>query len=198
MTPWRSLLLALGLAGGLAACDDDRQAAVAPPPQEPGPEAIGHYCGMTVADHPGPKGQVFLEGASEPLWFSSVRDVLAFTLLPEESKAVAAIYVNDMGLVEDWERPEPETWVAAQDAVYVVGSDLRGGMGAQETVPFSDRAAAERFRDRHGGEIFAFGAVPEDYVLGPGEGPPLQAPRDPAEQLSDERTQGGQDGHGAH
>jgi hypothetical protein len=49
-----------------------------------------------VLDHPGPNGQIFIKGQAEPVWFASVRDTVAFTLLPEEPKDVTAIYVNDM------------------------------------------------------------------------------------------------------
>jgi copper chaperone NosL len=76
-----------------------------------------------------------------------VRDTLAFTMLPE-----------------------PGTWIPAQDALFVAGSTATGGMGAQEIVPFGDRAAAERFRIAHGGEIFRFGEVPAAFVLGNGDG----------------------------
>lgn len=170
----RGLLLVAGLAAGLlVACDGEPEVASLPPPEEPDGEAIGYFCGMVVADHPGPKGQIFLEGQEEPIWFSSVRDLLAYTLLPEESKRTEALYVNDMAQVENWQQPEPGTWIAAQEAHYVVGSSARGGMGAAEIVPFSDGAAAERFREQHGGAIFGFGEVPDDYVLGAGDGPPI-------------------------
>lgn len=39
-------------------------------------------------------------------------------------------------------------------------------MGAEEAVPFAERAAAERFAAENGGRIVAFGEVPRDYVLG--------------------------------
>ncbi len=42
-----------------------------------------HY-GMTVLDHNGPKGQVFLTNRQQPLWFTSVCDTIAFTRLPEQ------------------------------------------------------------------------------------------------------------------
>lgn len=169
----RALLLALAL--GLAGCGEGGEVAGAPPPQEPTAQDVGYFCGMTVPDHPGPKGQVFLAGESEPLWFSAVRDVLAFTLLPEEARPVAAIYVNDMARAENWERPEPGAWVEAGKAFYVIGSDRRGGMGEAAIVPFSERAAAERFRERHGGRIYGFAEVPSDLVLGGGE-PLAQSP----------------------
>lgn len=168
------VVLVAGLA--LAACDDEPQAVEAVPPQEPGPEAIGHYCGMIVADHAGPKGQIFLDDRQSPIWFSSVRDTLAFTMLPEEPKNVAAIYVNDMAKATDWVQPEAGTWIPARDAVFVAGSDARGGMGAAEIVPFGDKAAAERFRAQRGGQIYAFGEVPAAYVLGPSEAPAGAAP----------------------
>lgn len=200
MNVLRLLLPAMVAGSLLAACDGDPEVAALPPPQEPGAESIGYFCGMTVADHPGPKGQIFLEGRSEPLWFSSVRDVLAYTLLPEESQETAAIYVNDMAQVRDWQNPEPGTWMAARDAYYVVGSSARGGMGAMEIVPFSERAAAERFRDEHGGRVFGFEEVPEDYVLGAGDGPAAQLSERPAAGSAVQEGEGpGRDGgHDRH
>lgn len=167
MRPIR-VLLALGLIVALAACGEEEVAEV-PSPREPTREAIGHYCGMIVVDHAGPKGQIFLDGEEEPIWFSSVRDTLAFTMLPEEPRTVAAIYVNDMAKATNWDRPEPGAWVDAREAVFVVGSDARGGMGAPETVPFSDMAAAERFTSQHGGQIYRIGQIPERFVLGPAD-----------------------------
>ena len=83
----------------LIGCADDldQQKADAPAPEEITREDIGYYCNMIVADHLGPKGQVHIDGRDDPVWFSSVRDAIVFTLLPEEPKNIAAIYVNDMG-----------------------------------------------------------------------------------------------------
>ena len=166
MKPLRTILLGLLVGLSIAACDEKAELAQVPPPKEPGPDAIGHYCGMAVAEHEGPKGQIFIEGRSDPVWFSSVRDTLAFTMLPEEPKNLSAIYVNDMGRSANWSQPEPGTWILAQDALFVAGSTATGGMGAREVVPFGDHAVAERFRSVHGGEIFALGEVPEAFVLG--------------------------------
>jgi len=38
-------------------------------------------------------------------------------------------------------------------------------MGGDEAVPFSDRAAAEKFAGENGGRIVGFDQVPRDYVL---------------------------------
>jgi copper chaperone NosL len=168
MTLGRFMLVALA-AGLLAACDGEPEAAAPAAPVEVTAEATGRYCGMLLADHDGPKGQIHLAGSDEPLWFSSVRDTIAFTRLPEEPKNIAAIYVNDMGVAQNWRQPEPGTWTEARDAWFLIYSDRRGGMGAPEAVPFSDKAAAEAFRIAHGGQIVRFDDIPQDYVLGPVE-----------------------------
>jgi copper chaperone NosL len=122
---------------------------------------------MLLAEHPGPKGQILLRGAEDrPVWFSSARDAIAFVHLAEEPRAIRAIYVSDMTKAEDWDDPGATNWVEARRAHFVIGSSRRGGMGAEEAVPFSDRATAERFAALHGGRVLAFGAVPRDWALG--------------------------------
>ena len=83
-----------------------------PAPVEPTRDASGHYCGMILLDHSGPKAQVHLPDEPEPVWFSSVRDAIAFTMLPEEPRNFTAMYVNDMGVAQ-WDVPEPGTWIDA-------------------------------------------------------------------------------------
>jgi copper chaperone NosL len=149
----------------LSACGEPEVTEM-PTPQEPTSAAIGYYCSMTVIDHPGPKGQIHLIGKKQPLWFSSVRDTIAFTMLPEESKDIAGIYVNDMGRANNWEKPDPETWIEAKAAVYVIGSSHIGGMGAPEAVPFGDMDMARAFAGEHGGRVVAFKDIPRDAILG--------------------------------
>src|SRR5690606_9005576 len=64
----------LGLALVVLAACGDTEPAPPPPPVEVTGEATGHYCGMLLQDHEGPKGQIHLVGREEPIWFSSVRD----------------------------------------------------------------------------------------------------------------------------
>jgi len=137
-----------------------------PPPSEVTAEATGHYCGMLLTDHEGPKGQVHLASRSEPVWFSSVRDTIAFLRLPEEPRDITAIYVNDMAKAKNWEQPERGAWVDAKAAWFVIESDARGGMGAPEAVPFSEQAAAEAFRGSHGGRVVRLDGIADAYVLG--------------------------------
>ena len=80
----------------LAACNDRRRRKPRRP-AELTASAIGHYCGMNLLEHSGPKGQIILASRKEPVWFSSARDAISFTMLPEEPKDIRAIYVSDMG-----------------------------------------------------------------------------------------------------
>lgn len=153
------LLAAVALAG----CGDEAPMEP-PPPQELTRDAIGYFCNMTVVEHKGPKGQIFLTDQAQPLWFTSVRDTLAFTMLPGEPKNIAAIYVTDMGRAS-WDAPEPGTWIDARTAFYVLGSDRVGGMHSPEAVPFSRKADAEQFVERHGGEVVDFRTIPPASIL---------------------------------
>ena len=95
-----AFLMAALLAGLTAGCNDQNVAK--PAPQEITEGVQAEFCGMALTEHPGPKGQLFLRGQDKPLWFASVRDTFAFTMLPEMPKNIAAIYVNDMGRVRNW------------------------------------------------------------------------------------------------
>lgn len=160
-----SICLTIILVTSLVACGEEEKVE-APPPAPLTQEAIGYYCNMTVADHQGPKGQIRLKSQPDPVWFSSARDTIAFTMLPEEPKDIVAIYVTDMTKPGSWESPENSTWIDANRALYVTGSSMRGGMGAPEAVPFSARAAAEKFARQHGGEVVTFSEIPKHSILG--------------------------------
>lgn len=157
-------LAALLFAVALAGCGEEA-AGPPPPPHKLTAEAVGHYCGMNLTEHQGPKGQILLKSQAAPVWFSSARDAFAYTMLDEEAKDVRAIYVSDMAKAPSWESPGGDNWIEARQALFVIGSRRQSGMGAPETVPFSDRAAAERFAAENGGRVVAFAEVPHDYVL---------------------------------
>lgn len=162
--------LTAALLVGLAAAGCNDQNAAKPVPQEISEDAQAEFCGMMLTEHAGPKGQLFLRGQDKPLWFASVRDTFAFTMLPEMPKNIAAIYVNDMGRVRNWARPEPGTWVEAGRAVYVIGSRYRAGMGTDEAVPFGDPAAARQFAAENGGRVVSYQDMPHDYIFPEGDG----------------------------
>lgn len=167
MNHLRSALL-LAVLTLLSACKEDVTQSIAP--RDLTPETLGHYCQMNLLEHPGPKAQIFLEGNPAPLFFSQVRDALAYSRAPEQVAPVLAIYVNDMGAAgATWDRPGDGNWILADKAFYVIGSDRRGGMGAPETVPFSSRDRAEGFMRAEGGRVLTLVDIADDMVLTPVE-----------------------------
>ncbi|WNK19539.1 nitrous oxide reductase accessory protein NosL [Halomonas piscis] len=149
----------LVLAGLLAAalvlggCGDS-----APKPlAEADPIASGdscHVCGMTITNHPGPKGEAFMGRNEAPLKFCSTAELFTFLRQPENEAQLSHAYVHDMGAT-GWESPDDDAFIRADEAVYVVGHDRRGSMG-HTLAPFADNSAAEAFIEDHGGQIVAF------------------------------------------
>jgi len=156
-------LLPFVLLAALSAC----RAEIAPPPEPVAmtAEAVGHFCQMNLLEHGGPKGQVHLEGQPNPLFFSQVRDALAFKLLPEQEAAITAIYVSDMAAASSWDEPGAANWIDAESAFYVEGSEQEGGMGAPEMIPFGTQAAARDFASTHGGKVLRLAEIPPEIVL---------------------------------
>ncbi|MGL3609052.1 nitrous oxide reductase accessory protein NosL [Rhizobium sp. G187] len=166
----RPILFILGLTL-LAGCQ--QKTAQDTTPQDMTAETLGHYCQMNLLEHPGPKGQVFLEGMPAPLFFSQVRDVIAYMRGPEQMAPIVAVYVNDMGARgATWDHPGDGNWIAVDKAVYVVGSTRQGGMGAPETVPFSNSEKAQSFARAEGGRVLAFDEITDDMVLTPVDAEP--------------------------
>ena len=159
-------LSALALLFFLAACQDEVEV-VKPAAIMLTAEAAGHYCQMTVLEHTGPKAQIHLAGNPFPLWFTQVRDAVAFTHSPEETKDIAAIYVNDMNKAASWEEPGFDNWIDVEKAWFVVGSRQTGGMGAPEAIPFGTQEGASTFSGEFGGSVLRFSDIPADYVLAP-------------------------------
>jgi copper chaperone NosL len=138
------LLAAIVLPG----CNQDAANSVAPPPAALTSDAMGVFCGMNLLEHPGPKGQIITTSRIDPFWFTSVRDTVAFTLMPDQPRDISAIYVSDMGRAPSWEEPGATNWIDAHKAFFVIESRRQGGMGAAEAVPFGNRESADAFAAR--------------------------------------------------
>jgi len=162
---WAAMAAFSAIVLAVSACGGDEPAAPPPAPQAVSADAVGHYCGMMLLDHAGPKGQIFVKGRAAPVWFSSIKQVFAYTLLPEEPKGLAAIYVNDMAAAGPDGAADLKAWVDARQAFYVINSSFIGGMGAEDAIPFSDQTRALAFAQAHGGRVVRFADVPEDYVF---------------------------------
>ncbi|MGB6242611.1 MAG: nitrous oxide reductase accessory protein NosL [Castellaniella sp.] len=128
-------------------------------------QAVGHYCGMNLYEHVGPKGQILLRDQDVAVWFSTIREVFAYTLLPEEPKTIVAIYVQDMGQADKQGNPPTDAWIDARSAHFLIESRAVGGMGAPDALPFAHIEDAQAYREQYGGRIVGFQEMPEDYVL---------------------------------
>jgi copper chaperone NosL len=157
--------LILVAALSLTACKDEE--IVMPDPALLTPEALSYCCQMVVAGHKGPKGQIHLEGTPKPLFFTQVRDVVAYLKSPERDAKITAVYVSDMGVAPSWARPGDDNWIDAKGAVFVVGAMVAGGMGAPEIVPFGDAQSAKAFIATYGGQTMTLDQIPDETVLGP-------------------------------
>lgn len=163
------LTLALVLVLALGACKDEVVQDLSPVAMNA--ETLGHYCQMNLLEHPGPKAQVHLAGLpGMPLFFSQVRDAIAYSRAPEQVAPILAIYVNDMGAPgSSWDLPFDGNWIAAEAAHFVLGSAREGGMGAPEAVPFASLEAARAFAAAEGGTVMSLAQIPDEAVLAPVE-----------------------------
>lgn len=146
-------------------CKPGAEATIPPAPHSLSETDIAHFCNMAAIEHAGPKGQILLKSASDPVWFASIRDTVAYTLLPEEPKDIAAIYVTDMEKLTDPHHPADSSWIDARTAFYVVGSAERGAMGGAEVFPFGTEAGARRFAAAHQGDVVRYADIPRDAIF---------------------------------
>lgn len=161
-----SVLFSAFILGG---CSEEEAAIEIPNAIAMTEEAVGHYCNMNILEHTGPKAQIHLKNIKFPIWFSQVRDAVAYMRLPEETFDVTAIYVHDMAKAASWEIPGDDAWIDIQQAFFVINSNAAGGMGAPETIPFGSQETAQEFASENGGNIVRLADIPDDYVLGPVE-----------------------------
>jgi copper chaperone NosL len=150
----------------LVGCNSDSGDATIPPPVALNSDAMGVFCGVNVLEHPGPKGQIITAGRIDPFWFTSVRDTVAFTMMPDQPRDIRAIYVSDMARASSWEEPGATNWIEARQAFFVIESRKQGGMGAAEAIPFGNRESAAAFAVANGGHVVTFAEIPSAYVLG--------------------------------
>lgn len=151
----------------LTGCNEETATADIPGPVAMTEEAVGHYCNMNILEHTGPKAQIHIKHLEFPVWFSQVRDAIAFMRLPEETQEPVAIYVHDMGAAKSWDFPGDNAWIDINTAHFVIGSKMIGGMGAPEAIPFAEEETAREFTEKNGGKVVVLADIPDDYVLGP-------------------------------
>lgn len=114
-------------------------------------------CGMLINQFPGPKGQLFERGGSDPKRFCSTRDLFAYALQPEHQHRVKQIYVHDVASAP-WDKQGDAKYIDAASAYFVVGHNLNGAMGPT-LASFATKDAAESFSRKHNGEVMRFDEI---------------------------------------
>ncbi|MES2019102.1 MAG: nitrous oxide reductase accessory protein NosL [Pseudomonadota bacterium] len=148
-TKLRRAALAMGLIGMLAACSEVAKSVAA---QEPTKETACAVDGMVLQDFPGSKAQVqYAEG--KPDFYCDLMELFAVLLAPENKRQVVGVYVQDMGKA-DWTNPVGH-WIAAKEALYVVGSKKQGSMGPTFGA-FSNAQDAAAFAQKEGGKVLPY------------------------------------------
>lgn len=146
---------------GLAACDQKDSTHAAGPKDFDNSTAC-ELDGMILADYPGPKGQVQVDGGqAETLFFCDTVELLATLLRPEQVRKVKAAYVQDMGQAE-WDNPRGH-WIDVKSAWFVVGGKRKGSMGPT-IATFAQEPDAQKFTREYGGKAVRFGDITPDMV----------------------------------
>ncbi|AEH36398.1 nitrous oxide reductase accessory protein NosL [Halopiger xanaduensis] len=179
----RRILAGVGLAavGGLAGCLAGGSGDESAEPAEPIALTDGQACdacGMTVADHYGPAGQLFYadgypEDRDGPARFDSVHElVAAHAAQARRGRELRAAFVTDYSSVDyDLDEREGTTYISshvrAEDftdataASFVVDGGIEGAMG-EDVVPFSSTDDAEAFAAEHGGSVATWEELSSD------------------------------------
>lgn len=146
------LLLGFVLAVGLAACGDDEQTQINYDPVAFHSDDECHICGMVISDFPGPKGEAI--GRDGVRKFCSTSEMLGWWLQPENQISDARLYVHDMGQ-SHWDQPDDEHLIDATQAWYVLGTPLKGAMGAS-LATFAQETDARDLASKHNGRVVRF------------------------------------------
>lgn len=129
-------------------------------PLDPSADAHCQLDGMTLADYPGPKGQIrYSDG--QTAFFCDTLELLSLIKAPEQVRPVAGAYTQDMAHA-DWDHPQGQ-WIDATRAFYVRGSRRTGSMG-QTFASFGARSDAEAFARQYGGEVLEAAQITPEMV----------------------------------
>ena len=153
------VLSVLAVLASLAACGEKSGPGLAP--VEIDPATTCDLDGMLLADYPGPKAQIHYSGQAEPTFYCDTVEMFNTLLRPEQVRAIAAVYVQDMGQA-NWEQPQGH-WFDAKAGFYVLGAKRHGSMGPT-IASFRLEADAKKFAAEHGGRVLRFAEVKPEMV----------------------------------
>ena len=127
---------------------------------EPEPKATCPVCGMFVAKYPQWVAAVVYKDGHRA-YFDGPKDLFKYLLdLPKWAPGHRREEIQQIAVKEYYGL----SWIPAQEAWYVVGSDVLGPMG-HELIPLKTEADAKAFLQDHGGKwILRFDEVQLDLL----------------------------------
>ena len=147
----------------ISACSNEdaaKQTTNAPVAIESGDEC--HLCGMVITNFQGPKGELFEGRDNLVRKFCSTRDLMSWYLQPENIPNSKDVFVHDMSR-SDWNSPNDEHMIRAENAWFVTGSEMKGAMGPT-LASFAKKEQAEQFVAQHGGQVLIFSEITMDIL----------------------------------
>ncbi|HFL8819492.1 MAG TPA: nitrous oxide reductase accessory protein NosL [Candidatus Azoamicus sp. OHIO2] len=117
-----------------------------------------HICAndsMIILDYKGPKAQIIWKDNSRS-YYCEVREAFYESTNKTRIKNIKYFFVQDFSDVE-WDSYK-DKWMLAQDAYYVIDSNMNGAMGLTY-VPFSDINAAKKFHINYGGKLLDYNDI---------------------------------------
>lgn len=155
-----AIAFTLLLISACSAEDTTKKANNTPVAIESGDEC--HLCGMVITAFPGPKGELFEGRESQVRKFCSTRDLMSWYLQPENKPNSKDVFVHDMSR-SDWNSPNDEHMINANNAWFVVGSSMKGAMGPT-LASFAKKEQAEQFITQYGGKMLSFSEITMDIL----------------------------------
>jgi nitrous oxide reductase accessory protein NosL len=121
-------------------------------------EAKCPVCGMFVSKYP--KWAALMVVDEKKYYFDGVKDMMKYYIFdgdfPYDRSSISKMSVSDYYTLEE---------IPAQEAIYVLGSNVFGPMG-NELIPFKSKVSAETFMEEHNGKsMHAFGEITDKMVM---------------------------------
>ena len=158
LATWHLAFVVAIVALAVPAVADNPPAAINP--QTPDDMSRCPICGMMVAPNMDWLGQI-VPGDSDALFFDGAKDLFKFFLDPDRMREAGVEADTAAIFVTSYYDGEP---IQARTALFVIGSDLLGPMGA-ELITHPTREAAEEFlRDHDGSAVLRFDEITKEVL----------------------------------
>jgi nitrous oxide reductase accessory protein NosL len=121
-------------------------------------EAKCPVCGMFVGKYP--KWAALMVVDEKKYYFDGVKDMMKYYIFDGDfsydRSSISKMSVSDYYTLEE---------IPAQEAIYVLGSNVFGPMG-NELIPFKSKVSAETFMEEHNGKsMHVFGEITDKMVM---------------------------------